>query len=82
MVLLAQKGGRMTPLYCTIRQAIELTGTNKKRLNEWIKDGLPIYRPPGKTALVRVSDLDEYIRQHRVDVQVTSDMVDSLLRRA
>lgn len=36
----------MTPLYCTIRQAIELTGTNKKRLNEWIKDGLPIYRPP------------------------------------
>jgi hypothetical protein len=40
----------MTPLYCTIRQAIELTGTNKKRLNEWIKDGLPIYRPPGKTA--------------------------------
>jgi len=24
----------MTPLYCTIRQAIELTGTNKKRLNE------------------------------------------------
>lgn len=26
----------MTPLYCTIRQAIELTGTNKKRLNEWL----------------------------------------------
>ena len=72
----------MTPLYCTIKQAATLAGTNEKRIREWIDDGLPIYRPPGKTALVRVADLDEYIRRHRVDVQVTSDMVDSLLRRA
>ena len=69
----------MTPLYCTIKQAATLAGTNEKRIREWIDDGLPIYRPPGKTALVRVADLDEYIRRHRVDVQVISDMVDSLL---
>ena len=72
----------MTPLYCTIRQAIALSGTNKKRIQEWIDDGLPVYRPPGKTGLIRIADLDEYIQRYRVDKNRTREIVDSVFKEA
>jgi len=71
-----------SPLYLPISKAAQVAGTNKARLNEWIADGLPVYRPPGKTALVRIEDLDEYIQKYRIDTVQTKDIVDSILRLA
>jgi len=72
----------MTPLYCTIKQAATLAGTNEKRIREWIDDGLPIYRPPGKTALIRIADLDEYIQRYVIDKGKISRIVDSVFKEA
>jgi len=65
--------------YCRIREAAEYSGgVSVRTLRNWLKEGLPHFRPGG-TILIAYRDIDDWLEQFRVDRNKLDAVVDEVM---
>jgi excisionase family DNA binding protein len=55
-------------------------GVSVKTFRAWIRDGLPITKPPRGTCLVNFEDIDAYLKRYTKSKQQVDDLVDTIMK--
>ena len=64
--------------YAKVNQAAKYANIGERTLRTWLKEGLPHFRPGG-TILIAYRDIDEWLKQFRVDRNKLDAVVDEVM---
>ena len=65
--------------FAKVKTAAKYANISERTLRTWLKEGLPHFRPGG-TILIAYRDIDEWLKQFRVDHSKLDAIVDEITK--